>query len=149
MRFSHSRPPALTQTLFLHALQSLQASCIDPNALSSCCLVTQDPLHLPKRFFFMLFGHSRSLALTQTLFLHTLRSLQTPCIYPNAFSSCSSVSPAPMHLPKRFFFMLFGHFRPSALTQTLFLHALRSLQTSCINPNALSSCASVTPALLH
>ena len=129
MLFGHSRLPASTQTPFLHALRSLQTPCIDPNAFSHALRSLQTPCIDPNAFSDMHFGHSRLPASTQMLFLNALRSLQTPCIDPNAFSECSSVTPDSLHRPKRLFCMLFGHSRPPASTQTLFLHVLRSLQT--------------------
>jgi hypothetical protein len=95
MRFGHSRPSAFTQMLLPYALRSLQTSCIYPKAFSSCSSVTLDLLHLPKSFFFMLFGHSRPPAFTQMPFPHALRSLQPSYIYPKAFSICSSVIKIP------------------------------------------------------
>jgi hypothetical protein len=109
MLFGHSRPPAFTQKLFPYAPLSLQTPCIDLNAFSVCSSVIPDPLHLPKCLFRMLFGHSRPPALTQMPFSYALRLLQTSCIYPKAFSPCSSVTSDLLHLPKCLFRMLFGH----------------------------------------
>jgi hypothetical protein len=118
----------VTEYAIPYALWSLQIFCIYPKTFSPCSPVTPDPLHLPKCFFPMLSGHSRPPAFTQMPFPHALRSLQTPCIYPNAFSPCSSVTPDPLHLPKYLFPMLFGHSRPPECTQLPFPYALRSLR---------------------